>query len=247
MKKEEDFIRASIAMAVYNGEKYIRKQIDSILTLMNLNDELIISYDDSRDNTWKIIEEYSLKDKRIKIYKNKIAGVANNFSNAISYCSGQYIFLADQDDIWMNDKINKMVKILEDPNTVIAICDGYITDDELNIKGNLFEEYRISTSSIKNFIKGTYWGCCMAFNAKLKDVVCPFPQHGICHDLWLGILGSRYGKIILLRECCIKHRLHSNNATKKLKLKELIENRFYFFVELFKRRLKCSRFNIMKK
>ena len=100
------YIRASIAMAVYNGENFLREQIDSILALMSEQDELIISYDKSTDNTWNIIVERSRADSRIKVVMNKNkAGVISNFNNCIACCNGEYIFLADQDDIWINNKI----------------------------------------------------------------------------------------------------------------------------------------------
>ena len=92
------YIRASIAMAVYNGENFLREQIDSILALMSEQDELIISYDKSTDNTWNIIVERSRADSRIKVVMNKNkAGVISNFNNCIACCNGEYIFLADQD------------------------------------------------------------------------------------------------------------------------------------------------------
>ena len=80
------YIRASIAMAVYNGEKFLREQIDSILALMSEQDELIISYDKSIDNTWNIIEEISQTDSRIKIVTNKNKpSVIGNFNNSVGY------------------------------------------------------------------------------------------------------------------------------------------------------------------
>ena len=85
------YIRASIAMAVYNGENFLREQIDSILALMSEQDELIISYDKSTDNTWNIIVERSRADSRIKVVMNKNkAGVISNFNNCIACCNGIY-------------------------------------------------------------------------------------------------------------------------------------------------------------
>ena len=90
--------KISVAMATYNGEKYIKKQIESILINLNKDDELIISDDGSKDKTLDIIK--SIKDKRIKIISGPKQGVIKNFENALNNCTGEYIFLSDQDDIW---------------------------------------------------------------------------------------------------------------------------------------------------
>ena len=149
------YIRASIAMAVYNGEKFLREQIDSILALMSEQDELIISYDKSIDNTWNIIEEISQTDSRIKIVTNKNKpSVIGNFNNSVGYCSGEYIFLADQDDIWINDKINKMIEVLQSKENVVS-SDAIILDNcisWINLNRNIIEE-KISNENYIDFGK----------------------------------------------------------------------------------------------
>ena len=92
----------SIAMTSYNGEKYIREQLDSILTQTYGNFELIICDDRSKDSTVEIIKDYCIKDSRIKLYVNeKNLGFKKNFEKAISLCKGEYIALSDQDDIYV--------------------------------------------------------------------------------------------------------------------------------------------------
>jgi glycosyltransferase involved in cell wall biosynthesis len=101
----------SIAMCTYNGERFIKEQLDSILNQTYKNFELIITDDDSSDKTITIIKEYIKQDKRIKLYQNNSnLGFIKNFEKAISLCSGDYIVLADQDDIW---KVNKLEIFLE--------------------------------------------------------------------------------------------------------------------------------------
>ena len=94
----------SVCMATYNGGKYIKEQIDSILGQLSNNDELIISDDNSTDDTVDIINRIS--DSRVRLFFNKQKGYTNNFENALKQVRGDIIFLSDQDDIWMDNKVN---------------------------------------------------------------------------------------------------------------------------------------------
>lgn len=232
-------VRASVAMAVYNGEKFIREQIDSILKMMQNDDELVISYDESSDATLSIIDEYKKNDSRIKIVFDNGKSVESNFNNAVANCEGKYIFLSDQDDVWINNKINLMVESFEaNPKIAVLICDGYLTDDNLNINGELFDAYSINVNPIRNFIKGTYLGCQMAFRSDLKEKVWPVKTNPpLPHDLWLGVYGAKYGRVETIREKCILHRIHDNNYSNSSKMNMIgvIKNRVLFFSELIKR------------
>ena len=232
-------VRASVAMAVYNGQKYIKEQINSILSMMEQADELVISYDKSADSTLQIIKEYESLDCRVHIVFDDGHSVESNFNNAVRCCRGKYIFLSDQDDVWINDKINLIIQLfLDNPKAVVVIGDGYITDDSLNVKGSLFRDYHISSSGIRNFIKGTYLGCQMAFRGEIKDKVWPVrTEPPLPHDLWLGVLGSHYGEVILCHEKTIKHRIHDDNYsnTSKMSVLGVIKNRLLFAKELSNR------------
>lgn len=232
-------VRASVAMAVCNGEKYIQEQVDSILKMMDSNDELVISYDKSSDNTLKIIQDYEKTDGRIKVVFDEGKSVESNFNKAVSQCSGKYIFLSDQDDVWINDKINKVVFLMEsNPDVVVVISDGYITDEALRKKDTIFHKYHTSKSSIKNLIKGSYPGCVMAFRTSIREYVWPVKvDPPIPHDIWLGIMGSYYGRIMLAGEKLILHREHGNNYTNfsKMNFKGIVKNRIYIISEYIKR------------
>lgn len=238
-------IRASVAMAVYNGEKYIEEQLDSILAMLGNEDEIVISYDESIDKTYEIICRYRDNDDRIKVVKNANKSVESNFNNAVEHCTGKYIFLADQDDVWIEDKINLMVSYMENnPNVKVVIADGYITDEKLVKKTEIFEEYNTSASAIRNFVKGTYLGCQMAFCADIKKYVWPVKTNPpLPHDLWLGVMGARYGKVVLLKDKTILHRMHEANYThtSKMKLFQVIKNRWLFLCEIIQRSYKNKR------
>ena len=232
-------MRASIAMAVFNGERYIHEQIDSVLELMDVHDELVISYEPSTDATLDIIQNYERMDNRVKVVYDDGCSVESNFNNAIKNCRGRYIFLSDQDDVWIDDKINRMVKFFqENPMTVVLISDGYLTDSMLNRTGNIFCEYKTKTNPLANFIKGSYLGCQMAFDSRIKEYIWPVKvEPPLPHDLWLGIAGARYGDVKLLPDKLILHRLHDSNYsnTSKMKMINVIRNRIVFMSEIMKR------------
>ena len=230
-------IKNSVAMATYNGEKFIKEQIDTILKNMGSCDELIISDDGSTDSTIKIVKEYIKKDKRIKLVKGPGKGVKQNFMNAIMNTKGKYIFLSDQDDIWDKDKIKTVDKVFEDNNCNVVVHNATIIDKELKPHKKTFFEFRKSKSGILgNIYKNKYIGCCMAFKRELIDKIVPIPDNIEMHDQWIGILGERYGKSIFVDKCLIKYRRHDNNVSKMehYPVRIMIKNRINLIKELMK-------------
>lgn len=201
----------SVAMATYNGERYVRDQIYSILKELKSYDELIISDDGSYDDTLKIIR--NINDPRIKLIKGPRMGVKQNFANAIKNCTGKYIFLADQDDIWLNGKVDKVLNEFKDGVTCV-LHDAKIVDEKLNIINDSFFGFRKSKlGKINNIVKNSYIGCCMAFSKKLKPFILPIPDDIEMHDQWIGLLSEKYGKSVLLNEPLILYRRHGENTS----------------------------------
>ena len=203
----------SIAMATFNGEKYIYEQLKSILNQLKEKDEVIISDDGSLDNTLKIIKSFN--DKRIKIYNGPKKGIIKNFENAIKNCNGKYIFLADQDDIWMENKIDTVLKLFETNNFTCIVHDAQVFNSKTNnIICNSFFEFRKSSKGIiRNIIKNSYIGCCMAFDRKIINKILPIPYSIEMHDQWIGILNEKYGKVDFIKDKLIKYRRHDDNAS----------------------------------
>lgn len=234
-------MRVSVAMAVYNGEKYIQEQVDSILGQLGPQDELIISYDRSTDNTKKIIDEYAQNDSRVRVIENENPGVQNNFNNAVMECRGEYIFLSDQDDLWLEGKIECVLSAFRKTGAALVVHDGYFTDEFLEPFGQtIFEVYGTNDNPIRNIIKCTYWGCCMAFRADMREIICPFPnRHKVGHDLWLGVLAGMHGKIARVNICLIKHRIHGKNVTtSRRSLPVIVRHRLALLSQLVKREWK---------
>ena len=198
-------------MATFNGEKYIKEQINSILIQLEIDDELIISDDGSTDNTLEIIME--LDDNRIKIFQNNnIHGYAHNFENALIHTSGDYIFFSDQDDVWLPNKVERMLPYLQHDNFVIS--DAYITNDNLEFKGRLSSWRRYKKGYLQNLFKSIYAGCTCAFTKRIKDYALPFPStKHIQHDNWIGLLCELKFNVVYLDEPLILYRRHQNNTS----------------------------------
>lgn len=203
----------SVAMATYNGEKYISEQIDSILKQLREDDELIISDDNSSDNTKNIIKEYLCSDNRIKLIDGPCKGVIKNFENAISKCSNEYIFLCDQDDIWCDNKVEKILSSFIELNADLILHNAKILHNEKILDETFFNKRGVKKGIKNNIIKNSYIGCCMAFKSKLKGLFLPFPEKIPMHDQWIGIICEKYGNIEFIDEPLIIYRRHDNNAS----------------------------------
>lgn len=200
----------SVCIATYNGEGYISEQLDSILKQLSLNDEIIISDDSSTDNTLEIIRSY--KDERIKIFpSNKFHSPIFNFENALKHAKGDYIFLSDQDDIWLDNKVEKMMEELQQSSLVVSDC--YVVDKNCNIIHNSFFQNRPTTGIIRNLIKNNYLGCCMAFRREVLSKALPFPKRIAMHDIWLGLCGALFYKTTFIPDKLIMYRRHGGNVS----------------------------------
>lgn len=202
----------SVALATYNGEKYISEQLNSILPQLGPEDEIIISDDGSSDRTLEIVAGFC--SAQIKVLKNPGKGVISNVENAIKHTSGDIIFLCDQDDVWLPDKVSVTKKYLLESDVKLVVSDAIVVDENLKVlEDSFFKLMNSGSGFIKNFIKNTYHGCCMAFLKELKEVILPFPKNIPMHDSWIGLMAELYGKVLFIPEKLIYYRRHQNNAT----------------------------------
>lgn len=240
-------MNVSVAIGTYNGEKYLREQLDSILIQLNEEDEIIISDDNSNDKTMEILKEYEEKYKKIFIYKNKDKGVISNFENAISHTSKDIILLCDQDDVWLNNKVEVIKNYFKNSNASLVMSDCYVVDSKLKVIEESFFKLRGTKKGIlKNIIKNSYLGCAMAFRKEMKNKILPIPSNTPMHDMWIGILAEVYGEVIIGEEKLFYYRRHEHNVTKinkKIDLKKAIFWRITLVVNLIKRRSKIRKGN----
>lgn len=213
----EKDIRVSVAMVTYNGGAYLCQQMDSILGQLGEQDELVVSDDGSKDHTVSILREYQKKDSRIRLLQGPGRGVKCNISHALQNTRGKYIFLADQDDIWLSGKVEQVLQAFERQKAAVVIHDARVFVGE-NISDVLMEsffEFRGAKPGVlKNIIKNSYIGCCMAFRRQLLEVILPIPEQIEMHDQWIGILGDYYlGKSYFLPEPLLLYRRHEKNQS----------------------------------
>jgi glycosyltransferase involved in cell wall biosynthesis len=200
-------MRISVCIATYNGAKYIKAQLDSILCQLSDDDEVVISDDSSTDSTVEIIKQ--IDDTRIKLFSGQqFKSPILNFENAISKAQGQYIFLSDQDDEWDSQKVEEMVPYLGKTMLVASyFC-------FINKESELIDVSRINNPKkgfIKNWIKPTIPGCCMAFTSEIKDKILPFPEGIAMHDWWITLKAAADHQISILPQPLTRIRRHDSN------------------------------------
>ena len=198
-------------MATYNGEKYIKEQLDSILCQLGEDDEVIISDDSSSDNTINLVDEYD--DKRIILITNQsFKNAIFNFENALKNATGDLIFLSDQDDIWVEGRVARMIKELKKFDMVI--CDhSVISANNETLIDSYFKNVPSRPGIIKNLFKNTYYGCCMAFRKEVLYKAIPFPKDIPMHDIWLGFVADMYFKSSFINTVYTLYRKHDKNVS----------------------------------
>lgn len=203
----------SVVMATFNGEKYLSQQLDSLFYQSFIPAEIIVVDDCSTDGTWDILCEYATKYHQIKLYHNNInLGVVKTFERGLSLCSRDYIALADQDDVWLPNKLEILIATLG--NNWLIHSDAYVVDEQLNI---INESY----SSIKPYHDGSlemYYfrndvtGCTALLKRELLKIALPFPDDTIMHDYYLALYARAYNKLIYTNHKLVKYRQHINNV-----------------------------------
>ncbi|ELI9017814.1 glycosyltransferase [Klebsiella quasipneumoniae] len=213
-------MKISVAMATYNGQGYIAEQLDSILCQTHEDIEVVIVDDMSSDSTLDIIKSYS--DRRIKLISNTVnLGVSGAFELAISMCSGEYIALCDQDDIWRKNKLESLLSSIGSASLIYSDFDfidanGMIIEKPSNFV-NILHSTDSSNKSIHKlaFLNSFVLGCSMMFNSNIKKEVLPILDEGFNHDKWIINVAVNLNGIKFKNEVLFSYRLHGNNASIK--------------------------------
>lgn len=216
--------KIDIVLASYNGEKYIKEQLESILDSNLFGDfinKIIISDDNSTNRTNEIV--HSLACEKIIFVKNSNSkGVIGNFENALSYSDSNYVILCDQDDVWLPSKIECLLDGIkniegEEKEPALFFSDLKVVDKNLNILSDSFWNYqKINPENCRNLIdlifRSVSPGCAMILNRRLIDMSLPFPSSCIMHDWWFILVAKAKGKVGFTRKATILYRQHDNNV-----------------------------------
>ena len=220
-------MKVSVALISFNGSKFIKEQIDSILNQDEAVDEIIIFDDCSTDNTWNLLIECQRKyPNKIYLYQNeKNIGYYLNIQQAIKRCTNDIICLADQDDIWLPDKLAYIKQYFNDHADVVGICtNGFIINEnsillpkydlwqrmsfpyELVSKNNLFKEYIYT-------VENAATGASIAFKKNALNIDKPFPPIPfLIHDRWIVMQLLEVGKFEFIIEKLLKYRIHDQQS-----------------------------------
>jgi glycosyltransferase involved in cell wall biosynthesis len=207
-------MKTSVCMAVYNGQKYLEKQLFSILEQLDSDDEVIIVNDYSTDNSLDIIDSFS--DLRIKLISNSSnLGVIRSFEKALNNTTGDIIFFSDQDDIWLPGKVKTVTDCMKQSQCCAVVSDALVIDkDETIIHDSYFVIRKIVGPGVwKSFYRNNYIGCCMAICSSIKPLVLPFPDFIPMHDIWIGIVCDFLGEVKFIHKPLIAYRRHGYNQT----------------------------------
>lgn len=212
--------KIDILLATYNGEKYLKEQLDSILAQTYSNFRLLISDDKSSDTTIDLLQEYAKKDERIILFlQEKNLGSTKNFEFLLSKVISPYYMFSDQDDIWLDTKVEKTYQKLIEENADLVFTDLEVINDKGEKIASSFNQLKKLDRKIKRYhdfrleyLYNVITGCTMLSKSMYIQEILPLPENkDILHDYWIGLLLSLSGKICYLEEATIRYRQHEKN------------------------------------
>ncbi len=208
----------SVCIATYNGANYIVEQLDSIVSQIGDADEIVICDDRSSDETISILAAYN--DPRIRIHRNEInLGHVRNFEKAMTLARGDYIFLSDQDDVWLPGRVQSMLAKLNEDPSVSLVASNF---DLIDAQGQKMGEYRLlgatkatRLAQISSIFMGRapYFGCTFLLRRELLQSCLPIPKGIESHDIWFALVASSISSVLNLRTPTLLHRIHGKNVT----------------------------------
>ncbi len=209
-------IFVSVAMTTFNGESFLREQLDSLLGQSYENFEIIISDDGSKDGTHEILNEYQTKDSRIKWVLNPNPnGFIKNFEYVIGLCRGEIIFLCDQDDIWYSEKISKHVDIYKSNKDIHWVYNRVILIDDEDKEIGFLEDSAPDYYKKRKLLYSTWGscvlGCATSYRSKLLKSVLPIGKYAPAHDSWIQ-LAIFPKKSFYINEVLQSYRQHCKNV-----------------------------------
>lgn len=206
-------MKVSVALATYNGAEYLQEQLDSYVRQDRQPDELIACDDASTDGSLAILEAFARTAPfAVHIHRNPAnAGFIRNFDSALSLCTGDVIFLSDQDDVWFPEKIaTACAALAEDPEPLLFVHDAELVGEDLTALGlTTFGQVRAQGWSEREFTQGS----CFAMRRELLEWVLPLPDAYPFHDVWIADLAHDLGAVLISERRLQLFRRHEANAS----------------------------------
>jgi len=211
----------SIALCTYNGQRFLSRQLDTLISQDYPNIEIIVVDDCSTDKSCDILERYARRDQRIKLFRNdKNIGYVRNFERAIKLCNGDLIALSDQDDLWEPTKLSVMVNAIDD-NIMVYHDSDFIDERNRRIGNNtMASKFRMyeGESCIPFIMSNCISGHATVFRREMIKYIFPF-AHDNYHDWWISYVAFNVGKVKFVDQVLVHYRQHSNSVTDMLKLR----------------------------
>lgn len=208
-----------VLVTTYNtNEKYLRRQIETILKQTHHNIKIYISDDKSTDEKIaNILQEYAQKDDRIKLYiQPENLGYNKNFEFLLKQSTANYIMFSDHDDIWYLDKIEKSLKKIKEENVDMVYCNcKLVNEQEIVLKENYFKYKNVPLIKKKNKLSISRCvgiGCSQIITKEVKNKMIPFKEGVIAHDWLAGFIASEGKGIKYIKEPLFDYRLHTTNV-----------------------------------
>lgn len=204
----------SIVMCTYNGEAYLQQQLESIAAQTSEAEEIIIVDDASTDNTWSLLCIWKETHNNTSLYRNYAnLGFNKNFEKAISLATGEFISIADQDDIWLPSKTQLLVEaLLQNPKNMLAHCrSASLRHDHASCTNHKLHRHFKGDESRSLVFFNHINGHSMMFKRALLPYIIPVPD-GMFYDWWIAVIATSLGRIVSVDEPLVHHRLHETNA-----------------------------------
>ena len=201
-------MKISVCLATYNGQKFLADQLASIVHQLQSGDEIVVADDGSSDRTVEIASSFAPWIRLIST--TRVGGVVKNFERTIAAANGDVIVLCDQDDVWLDGRVDAIRSACMSADLVLL--NGQVVDAELAPRQNsVFQLVNMRSGFMPNLLKNSFIGCCMAFRRNIRDAIIPFPNGVPWHDWYIGLFAEATGRVHRIDSISMLYRRHGDN------------------------------------
>ncbi len=224
-------------MSTYNGENYLKEQLDSIFNQKEVEINLFIRDDGSMDNTVDIVKEYMVKyPNKINLIEGNNIGFANSFYYLVKINPKyEYYALSDQDDIWDDDKLISGIKMINKKSPLLYACNLNIFDVIENRSGNMYSNKDVEKAFTDDFFISNPYGCTMIWNESFQQLLMKYDKpEKMTHDTWINVIANCKGRLVFDYNSHINYRIHQSNAcgtTPKSIIRRLVKYFKRYFID----------------